>query len=519
MRKISKIESILPAAPKRKKVAAYARVSRDTERLMHSISAQVSYYSGLIQKNPEWEYAGVYADWGITGTSTRKRDEFNRLIADCEAGRIDIVLTKSISRFARNTVDLLETVRHLKNLGIEVRFEKENINSFSEDGELMLSLLASFAQEESRSISENSKWGIRRRFQSGEIGVANKHLLGYQYDEERKQYIIIPEEAESVRWMFQMYIDGLSLRDIADNLNNAGIRSVLGNKFQEASVRQLIFNEVYAGDIRRQKCYMADPLKKNKMPNRGELPQYYMADCHEAIIDRETYARVQAEMERRAALVNPTYCFTKKIRCGVCGNAFTRKKGIQSGKTYVHWICRSKKEVGMTCSSVNFSEEELMRISARVLGLDSFDEGVFNDKVREITVRMDGNLEFNLADGETKVWENLHINLTRHKATITDCFQGKIRCSACGNTYHRVNSAGKWVYWYCVGKKYGYKGVDCHSVNFADYQLRQISAHILGLAEFDEAVFEAEIEGITVLEDGSLTFHFYGGRTETWQRV
>ena len=347
-----------------------------------------------------------YADWGITGTSTRKRDEFNRLIADCEAGRIDIVLTKSISRFARNTVDLLETVRHLKDLGIEVRFEKENINSFSEDGELMLSLLASFAQEESRSISENSKWGIRRRFQSGEIGVANKHLLGYQYDEERKQYIIIPEEAESVRWMFQMYIDGLSLRDIADNLNNAGIRSVLGNKFQEASVRQLIFNEVYAGDIRRQKCYMADPLKKNKVPNRGELPQYYMADCHEAIIDRETYARVQAEMERRAALVNPTYCFTKKIRCGVCGN-----------------------------------------------------------------------------------------------------------------TYHRVNSAGKWVYWYCVGKKYGYKGVDCHSVNFADYQLRQISEHILGLAEFDEAVFETEIEGITVLEDGSLTFHFYGGRTETWQRV
>ncbi|MCD8329977.1 MAG: recombinase family protein, partial [Lachnospiraceae bacterium] len=162
MRKISKIEPILPAAPKRKKVAAYARVSRDTERLMHSISAQVSYYSGLIQNNPEWEYAGVYADFGITGTNTSKRNEFNRLIADCEAGRIDIVLTKSISRFARNTVDLLETVRHLKDLGIEVRFEKENINSFSEDGELMLSLLASFAQEESRSISENCKWGIRR---------------------------------------------------------------------------------------------------------------------------------------------------------------------------------------------------------------------------------------------------------------------------------------------------------------------------------------------------------------------
>ncbi len=312
MRKITKLEPKKISLPTRKKVAAYARVSKDTERLLHSASAQVSYYSELIQKNPEWEYAGVYVDCGITGTITYKRDEFKRMLTDCEAGKIDIILTKSISRFARNTVDLLETVRHLKSIGVEVRFEKERINSFSEDGELMLSLLASFAQEESRSISENVKWGIHKRFKSGEIGVANKHILGYQYDEEQKKYIIIPEEAESVRWMFQMYIDGVTLRDIADNLNNAGIRTILGNDFQEASVRQLIFNEVYAGDIRRQKCYVSDPIKKDKIPNRGELPQYYMTDCHEAIIDRETYAKVKAEMERRASLLNPTYCFTKK---------------------------------------------------------------------------------------------------------------------------------------------------------------------------------------------------------------
>lgn len=183
MRKISRIEPKLPVIQARKKVAAYARVSRDTERLMHSVSAQVSYYSALIQKNPEWEYAGVYADMGISGTDTSKRGEFLRMLEDCEAGKIDIILTKSISRFARNTVDLLETVRHLKNLGIEVRFEKENIHSLSEDGELMLTLLASFAQEESRSISENVKWGVRKRFQSGEIGAANKHILGYRYDD------------------------------------------------------------------------------------------------------------------------------------------------------------------------------------------------------------------------------------------------------------------------------------------------------------------------------------------------
>lgn len=276
MKKISKIEPKLPAIQARKKAAAYARVSRDTERLMNSVSAQISYYSALIQNNPEWEYAGVYADCGISGTDTAKRGEFLRMLADCEAGKIDIILTKSISRFARNTVDLLETVRHLKSLGIEVRFEKEHINSLSEDGELMLSLLASFAQEESRSISENVKWGVRKRFQSGEIGAANKHILGYRYDEDEKKYVIIPEEAEAVRWMFQMYIDGVPLRGIAESMNNAGIRTTLGNDFQEASVRQLIFNEIYAGDIRRQKCYMADPITKTKVKNCGELPQYVL---------------------------------------------------------------------------------------------------------------------------------------------------------------------------------------------------------------------------------------------------
>ena len=517
MKKISKIEPVFPALPERKKVAAYARVSRDTERLMNSVSAQVSYYSAFIQNNPEWEYAGVYADCGISGTGTARRSEFLRMLADCEDGRIDIILTKSISRFARNTVDLLETVRHLKSLGIEVRFEKEHINSLSEDGELMLSLLASFAQEESRSISENVKWGVRRRFQSGEIGTANKHILGYRYDEDEKKYVIIPEEAETVRWMFQMYIDGVSFRRIAENMNRVGIRTTLGNDFQEASVRQLIFNEVYTGDIRRQKCYMADPITKAKVKNGGELPQYYMADCHEAIIDRETYAKVQAEMERRAGLVNPTYPFTGKMKCGVCGQPFTRKKGTVRGKTYVHWICRSKKETGMSCTSVNFSEEELERISARTLGMDEFDGAVFEKAVRGITVMESGDIEFRLAGGEAKVWKNLHLDPPRHIATVTDCFQGKIRCAACGNTYHRVNGAGKWVYWYCIGKKR--KNVECHNPNCTDYKLRQVSAHMMGLEEFDEAEFEKQIEEITAFPDGSLEFHFKKGRAERWQRA
>ena len=523
MRKISKIEPKLPVIQARKKVAAYARVSRGTERLMHSVSAQVSYYSTLIQKNPEWEYAGVYADMGISGTDTSRRGEFLRMLADCEEGKIDIILTKSISRFARNTVDLLETVRHLKNLGIEVRFEKEHIHSLSEDGELMLTLLASFAQEESRSISENVKWGVRKRFQSGEIGAANKHILGYQYDEDEKKYVIIPEEAEAVRWMFQMYIDGVPLRGIAESMNSAGIRTTLGNDFQEASVRQLIFNEVYAGDIRRQKCYMADPITKTKVKNCGELPQYYMADCHEAIIDRETYAKVQAEMERRAGLVNPTYPFTGKIKCGICGQSFTRRKGTTKGKEYVSWFCRAKKEVGMTCTSRNYSEQNLMEICAKLMGTDSFDGTAFESSVRLISALPDGSLEVQFFDGQIKRWE-----MPPKPAKVPDkpmkkrpahLFDGKIFCGQCGRRYGRAVSESKdrHLYWYCRAKSH--HGVTCDSVNYPDSEMKEIFCMVMGLEAFDEGFFTETVERMVVQKTGSIDFHLKDGTVKAYETL
>ncbi len=523
MRKISKIEPKLPVIQARKKVAAYARVSRDTERLMHSVSAQVSYYSALIQKNPEWEYAGVYADMGISGTDISRRGEFLRMLADCEEGKIDIILTKSISRFARNTVDLLETVRHLKNLGIEVRFEKEHIHSLSEDGELMLTLLASFAQEESRSISENVKWGVRKRFQSGEIGAANKHILGYQYDEDEKKYVIIPEEAEAVRWMFQMYIDGVPLRGIAESMNSAGIRTTLGNDFQEASVRQLIFNEVYAGDIRRQKCYMADPITKTKVKNCGELPQYYMADCHEAIIDRETYAKVQAEMERRAGLVNPAYPFTGKIKCGICGQSFTRRKGTTKGKEYVSWFCRAKKEVGMTCTSRNYSEQNLMEICAKLMGTDSFDGTAFESSVRLISALPDGSLEVQFFDGQIKRWE-----MPPKPAKVPDkpvkkrpahLFDGKIFCGQCGRRYGRAVSESKdrHLYWYCRAKSH--HGVTCDSVNYPDSEMKEIFCMVMGLEAFDEGFFTETVERMVVQKTGSIDFHLKDGTVKTYETL
>lgn len=196
MAKITRVEQAVPTIKTKKKVAAYARISMESERMNHSLSAQISYYSSLIQKNPDWQYAGVFADDGISGTGIAKRDEFKRMIEAADNGEIDIILTKSIQRFARNTVDLLETVRHLKDIGVEVRFEKEHINSMSGDGELMLTILASFAQEESRSLSENCKWGIRKRF---EKGIPNGHFRVYGYRWEGDELVIVPEEAEVVR--------------------------------------------------------------------------------------------------------------------------------------------------------------------------------------------------------------------------------------------------------------------------------------------------------------------------------
>lgn len=222
MKEIITLQSEKTMFFKRKRVAAYARVSVESEPMLHSVNAQISYYSKLIQNNPDWDYIGVYADRGITGTKIQKRDAFQELMNECEKGNVDIILCKSISRFARNTVDLLESVRRLKKLGVEVRFERENISSFSKEGELILTILASFAQEESRSISENVKWGMRRKYASGEAKAWNKHVYGYRFDDELNQYVFILDEAKIVREIFNMYLNGESFRQIANILNSRG---------------------------------------------------------------------------------------------------------------------------------------------------------------------------------------------------------------------------------------------------------------------------------------------------------
>ena len=348
---ISKISCVprLRLAP-RKRVAAYARVSMETDLLLHSLSAQVSHFSSLIQGNAGWEYVGVYADSGVTGTSTEHRDEFKRLLADCDAGLIDIVLAKSISRFARDTVDCLKAVRHLKDIGVEVRFEREGISTFSTDGELLLTLLASFAQAESDSISANVKWATRKRFAEG-IPNGHKATFGYSWDGE--MFRIIPEQGEIVKQIFERYLAGESGYSIAKALKEDGIVGQSGGPMAESTIKDILSNPAYTGTMVLQKNYFTENHVRKK--NRGELPQYVVEGMFEPLVSKEDFERAQIIRQQRAeacpnAKAVPTR-FSGLMKCGNCGCGISRR--TSDGKK--RWVCNTRERKGMkVCGLLNY---------------------------------------------------------------------------------------------------------------------------------------------------------------------
>ena len=545
MRKINKIEPTLPVLPTRKKVAAYARVSVETERLHHSLSAQVSYYSELIQANPEWEYVGVYADDGITGTKASKREEFQRMLDDCEAGKIDIILTKSISRFARNTVDLLETVRHLKELGIEVRFEKENINSLSGDGEVMMTLLTSFAQEEITSLSNNVKWGVRKRM---EQGIPNGHFRVYGYRWEGDQLVIEPEEAAIVRRIFQNFLDGKSRLETEREFAAEGITTANGCRWVDSNIKVILTNITYTGNLLLQKEFIEDPITKRRKKNRGELPQYYVEDTHEAIIDMETFQYVQEEMARRKELgafanksLNIT-CFTSKLKCSKCGSSYVRNQRSNRtkytstyGDTIVVWVCGTTKKKGGRCSRKDIPERVLREACAEALGLEEFDEDVFLEKVDYIMVNPNCQLEFHFYDGTTKVqtWKSTAKKdcwtdeqkdrqrewMRRNMATSSKFspFTTRVVCGCCGGSCRRqtqpskLSETGKIAYWHCSG---GAK-TNCGIKGIREPELMEITSKVMGTPAFDGATFREQVDHITMVKSGLLEYTFTDGRTQT----
>lgn len=401
------IEPTIPLLKKKKRVAAYARVSSGKDAMLMSLSAQVSYYSELIQRNSEWEYAGVYADEATTGTK-EDRTNFQKLLKACRNGEIDIVLTKSISRFARNTVTLLEAVRELKKYGVDVYFERENIHSLSGDGELMLTILASFAQEESLSASENQKWRIKKNFEEGKPWTYG--MLGYRYNGE--YYEVIPEEAEVVRKIFAYYLEGLGYNAICKRLDAEGIVTRNNNKWSQNSVSKILKNYTYTGNLLLQKTFRENHITKKTRVNRGELPKYHAEDTHEAIIDIDTFVAVQNEMARRLkgfehkSQVQKTYPFTHKMVCGCCGAYYRRK----TTKTRVVWICATFNQKGKALcpQSKQLPEETLIALCNDVLSLVEFNEQIFINKVSQIRILDNNRVQFLLSNGKTeeRTWKD-----------------------------------------------------------------------------------------------------------------
>ena len=365
------------AVQRQLRVAAYCRVSTDEEEQLSSYEAQKTYYTDKIMENKNWTMAGIFADEGITGTSARKRPEFLRMIRLCKQKKIDIILTKSISRFSRNTVDCLNYIRVLRELGIAVIFEKENINTLESDSEILITMLGAFAQAESESISANVRWGKRQAMREGKVIIQYKRLYAYEKGEDGKPKII-PEQAEVVRSIYNQYLTGASLRMIKARLEADHIPNVAGGpKWTDTAIRSILSNEKYCGDVLLQKTFISDCISRKVIRNTGQLPMYLVQNNHDGIVDRKTFNAVQAEKARRNAGKSPSkknaptgktsyaskYALSERLVCGECGTLYRRCTWAKRGKKRVVWRCVSRLDYGTKyChNSPTLDEKSLQR--------------------------------------------------------------------------------------------------------------------------------------------------------------
>ena len=364
------------ASKRQLRVAAYCRVSTDDEEQLTSYEAQKNYYTDKIMTNKEWTMAGIFADEGITGTSARKRPEFLRMIRQCKQGKIDIVLTKSISRFARNTVDCLNYVRALKELGIAVIFEKENMNTLEIDSEILITMLGAFAQSESESISANVRWGIRQAMKEGKATIQYKYLYGYRKGDDGKPEII-PDQAEVVRKIYDLFLSGTPVRGIQEYLNENAVPNINSEpKWARSAIDSILTNEKYCGDVLLQKTYIDDCINKKVKKNTGQLPMYLVQNHHEGIISRETFDAAQAELAHRSAGKSPSkknaptgrsrynskYALSDRLYCGECGTRYQRCTWRnRDGSKRIVWRCVSRVDYGSKyCHDSPTLDEELL---------------------------------------------------------------------------------------------------------------------------------------------------------------
>lgn len=412
------------------KVVAYCRVSTDSEEQASSYETQVKHYTDYISRNSAWEFAGIYADDGISGTNTKKREGFNEMIQDCMNGKIDMVITKSISRFARNTIDCLKFVRKLKEKNIPIIFEKENINTMEASGELLLTIMASLAQQESASLSQNVKLGLKFRYQEGKVQINHNWFLGYTKDKDGK-LVVVEEEARVVRRIFREYLEGASLRDIADGLEKDGIKNGAGHlKWHLSNIKGILKNEKYIGDALLQKTITTDFINKVRIKNDGSEPQYYVKDSHDSIIPRDIFVQVQEEMLRRANMFSgekgkkkrvysSKYALSSLCICSKCGDIYRRIAWNNRGVRSIVWRCCNRVENGPeACDAPTIQEEELQAATIKAINtvLKTPDETI---------ARLMRNVEEVIASSNSKEIETINEKIADKQAILLTLVKAK----------------------------------------------------------------------------------------------
>ena len=509
--KIQAFAGNVVCATQLRRVAGYARVSTDSDEQFTSFEAQVDYYTKKIQENPEWTFVKVFTDEGISATNMKKRDGFNAMIAEALAGEIDLIVTKSVSRFARNTVDTLTTVRKLKDRGIEVYFEKENIYTLDAKGELLITIMSSLAQEESRSISENVAWGKRAKAASGRVYLPYKQFLGYERGPDGLPQIV-ESEAETVRLIYKLFLEGKTPSTIARHLERQQILSPGGKvKWQHGTIVSILTNEKYKGDAILQKTFCADFLTKKMKRNEGELPQYYVSGSHPAIIPAEVFDEVQLEMKRRheANYTAREHCFSGRIICGDCGAPYIEKVWHSTSQYKRRiWQCSRKFKNDERCKTPHLYEDDVKAAFVRTMN------GMIEDK-----------------DDLISEYKQIIRRLTDHAALDLEAKQQTDEADAVSELIRKCVAENATTPQDQQTYAERYKGLKAR-YEAAMQQLKQIEdqrterkqrrqkmlefirmlEHTDGvLTEFDEGLWNATVEAVTVQDDGSKVFRWRNG--------
>lgn len=507
---------------KRLKVAAYCRVSTDEKEQINSYKAQIEYYTEKINKNPEWQMAGIFADEGISGTQAKKRPEFLKMIRQCRQGKIDLILTKSFSRFARNTLDSIDYIRELRSLGIGVVSEKENMNTLNEDSEMLITILSCFAQAESESISKNVSWGIHQSFKNGNVPMQYSRLLGYRKSEDG-QTEIVPDEAEVVKEIYRCYLDGMSMNLIADRLNEKGLTTKKNNSpYRKSVIQRILTNEKYTGDAILQKTYVTDCITKKTRKNNGELPMYIVKNHHEPIISSDDFNRVQEEMARRSAKqsiadkltkteqgkYSAKYALSELLMCGECGSHYRRVTWTAKGFKEIKWRCISRIQYGKRkCHDSPTIDEQTLH-KAIVSAINEFCE-VKDDVAKvlreSVTEELDVDLNGSVQAAQQRIDELAHnIDELIKLATVPE-----LAATAMADI-EKFSEEMKALREFIEAEKAKQATIQKGSAEL-DRVLERLEQEDFTLTEYDDVVVRQLIDQITVESKDCITVRFKGG--------